>query len=210
MDKDTQLWHEYESLRSEIRNADTLNYQIIGIVVGAVALLLTTGFREPDPISRLFIFLCVFVVTIPAYRLLQGNRRRTWRISTYIQVFIESQLESIQWESRLQKQVKFADKGTRQFFSSKAGMNEWFIISVINTLASLLAVISGLLQIKTELLIHLGGIAIIGIVNLWICIVTSRQEKSLRRDGKIEQGYLQSWLAIRDEALQIKKKENTK
>ena len=45
MDKENQLLHEYESLRSEIRTADSLNYQIIGIVVGAVAVLLTTGFK---------------------------------------------------------------------------------------------------------------------------------------------------------------------
>ena len=84
MDKDTQLWNEYESLRDEIRSADSLNYQITGIVVAAVATLLTTGFTQADATIRLFVFLCAYIVTIPGYRLLQGNRRRTWRISTYL------------------------------------------------------------------------------------------------------------------------------
>lgn len=199
MDIETQLLREYESLRSEIRNADTLNYQIIGIVVGAVALLLSTGFKEANPSTRLSIFLCIYVVTIPALRLLQGNRRRTWRISTYLQVFVESRLELIKWECRLRKQgLQPADKGTRHFFSSLAGRNEWLIIGMTNSIAALASIFNGLLQINMELPYKYGGIAIIGILHLWHVLSTSHQEKTLRRGGKVEQGYFDSWIKIRD------------
>jgi hypothetical protein len=198
MDKETQLLHEHESLRSEIRIADSLNYQIIGIVVGAVALLLTTAFKEANPTIRLFVFLCTYVVTIPAYRLLQGNRRRTWRISTYIQVFIEPQLEQVKWESRLQKQgQQEASKSVRQRFSSLAGRNEWLIISVFNALAGVAAIFNGLLLIEITPPVRLGGAFIIAILNVWLAVSTSGQEKDLRRGEKIEKGHLDSWLKIK-------------
>jgi len=199
IDKETQLWREYESLRSEIRGADSLNYQIMGIVVGAVAALLTTGFKEAEPIIRLLVFLCVYVVTIPGYRLLQGNRRRTWRISTYIRTFLEPQLEFAKWETRLDSQRRRAgEDSTRQYFSSLVGTNEWFIISVMNILAALAAVFSGLLQINTDLSVKAGGVVGIAILNLWLLLVTSRQEKDLRPLGRVEQGFLKSWIEIRE------------
>lgn len=95
MDKQTQIWNEHQHLQDEIRAADSLNYQILGIVVGAVAAILTAGFSKVDSGLRFFIFLCVYVVTIPGYRLLQGNRRRIWRINTYIRTFIEPEFEYI-------------------------------------------------------------------------------------------------------------------
>jgi hypothetical protein len=48
MESQTQLWNQYQNLREEIRGADSLNYQIMGIVVGAAAALLTTAIREGD------------------------------------------------------------------------------------------------------------------------------------------------------------------
>jgi len=71
MDKQSQLWNEYQHLRDETRGADSLNYQIMGIVVGAVAAILTTGVSQEEPVARLLVLLGCYVVTIPSYRLLQ-------------------------------------------------------------------------------------------------------------------------------------------
>ena len=48
MESQAQLWNQYQNLREEIRGADSLNYQIMGIIVGAVAALLTTAIKEGD------------------------------------------------------------------------------------------------------------------------------------------------------------------
>ncbi len=200
MDKDTQLWQEYEFLHNEVLGADSLNFQVMGIIVGAVAALLTAGFKETDPTSRLFVFLCVYVVTIPGYRLLQGNRRRIWRISTYIRVFLEPQLEFIKWRTRLDRQRRQAKgENAKQGLSSLVGTNEWFIISMMNILAAIAAVFGGLLQIGISDLIRVGGAVIITAFNLWLLYSTSHQEKDLRRMGRIESDYYKSWTDIRDE-----------
>jgi hypothetical protein len=204
MDKEAQLLKEYQNLRDEIRGADSLNYQILGIVVGAVAAILTTGFSQSDPSVRFLIFLCVYVVTIPGYRLLQGNRRRTWRISTYMRIFLEPELEFTKWETRLDNQRKKAStETTRQFFSSLVGTNEWFIISMMNLIAGLTSLFYGLLQMNITIFNipieyeRISGAVLIIILNVWLLISTSKQEKELRRLGKVEQSYLNSWVELK-------------
>lgn len=75
MDKETLLWNQYNVLRDEIRGADSLNYQIMEVVVGACAAILVAGFNQANPLLRCFISLCIFVVTYPGYQLLYSNRR---------------------------------------------------------------------------------------------------------------------------------------
>jgi hypothetical protein len=57
MDKEVQVWNEYQSLRSEVTHADSLNYQTISIVVGAAGVILTAGLNQSDPVPRSLIFL---------------------------------------------------------------------------------------------------------------------------------------------------------
>jgi uncharacterized damage-inducible protein DinB len=198
VEEDIQLWNQYQSLREEIRGADSLNYQIMAIVAGAVAALLTTGVKEADSLTRVCIFLCVYVVTIPGYRLLQGNRLRIWRISTYLRTFVEPKLDFVKWETRLdiQRRQK-ADGGKRGGFSTLASANEWTIISSVNTLAALGAILS--LQQKVDMApnVKIGGIAAIVVAHLVIVVWTSLQERKLRRLGDVEQNFLESWRKIR-------------
>jgi len=205
MDKETQLLKEYQNLRDEIRGADSLNYQILGIIVGAVAAILTTGFSQTDPNVRFLIFLCIYIVTIPGYRLLQGNRRRTWRISTYMRVFLEPELEFTNLETRLDAQrQKAKNESTRQFLSSLVGTNEWFIVSMMNLIAGLTSLLHGLFQISVTIqnipitYIRIGSAVSIVMLNLWLLLSTSKQEKDLRRLGKVEQDYLMSWNELKN------------
>ena len=200
MDKSAQLWNEYESLRDELKSADSLNYQIVGLLVGAVAAILTAGFTQTNPMARLAIFLCVYVVSVPGYRMLQGNRRRIWRITTYMQVFLEPQLEFINWATRVDKQRRKArDRSERRFLSSLVSMNEWLIVSAVNSLAALAAICSGLLVINSTALVRVAGIVAVVVWYAFLLITTARQEKDLRRLGRVEQAYLQYWTEIRDE-----------
>jgi len=206
MDKEAQVWNEYQSLRSEVTHADSLNYQTISIVVGAAGVILTAGLNQSDPIPRSLIFLCVYIVTIPGYRLLQGNRRRIWRISTYIRTFLEPNLEFVKWETRLDSsRKKPTSENVRQGLSSLIGMNEWFIVTMINLIAGAATTFSlmGLSSdnpISRWRIIFIAGVILI---NVWLIFITARQEKDLRRLGKVEQGFLNSWSELRDKESRV-------
>jgi hypothetical protein len=199
MERQTQLWNQYQSLREEIRGADSLNSQIMGIVVGAVAVLLTTAIKEAEPLARLLVFMCIYVVTVPGYRLLRGNRLRIWRISTYLRVFIEPELSFVKWETRLtrQREDPELDPRGRDGFSTLVSASEWAIISLVNTLAALGAILSLLQSLDVALHEKIGGIAVIAAINLSVMFWTLRQERALRRQGDVENRFFRSWQKLR-------------
>ena len=200
MEKESQIWNEYHSLREEIRVADSLNCQIMGIIIGAVALILTTGVGQTKPSARVMAFLCSYVVTYPGYRLLQGNRRRIWRISTYIRTFLEPNLGFVKWETRLSKQREISTEPRRaQEFSTLISQSEWFIITLLNIVAGTAAIIY-IWKLEYGLKAKIvSGLAIVGL-NWYLWIKTSRQEKALRRLGDIEKEFIKSWeLILKDE-----------
>ena len=201
MDKEVQIWNEYQSLRSEITHADSLNYQTISIIVGAAGVILTAGLNQSDPVLRSLIFMCIYVVTIPGYRLLQGNRRRIWRISTYIRTFLEPNLEFIKWETRLdESRKKPTGENVRQALSSLIGINEWFIITMIYLIAGAATIFSlvSLVGDNPFSQWRIISIASVVIFNIWLVIVTARKERDLRRLGKVEQDFLNFWSELRE------------
>ena len=217
MERTIQLWNQYQNLREEIRGADALNYQIMGIVVGAAAALLTAALKEDNPLARSLIFMCVYVVTFPGYRLLWGNRLRIWRISTYLRVFIEPELDCVQWETRLTKQRSDPDLNpvARDGFSTFASVNEWAVISLLNILSALGAILSLLSDPHTALPVKVGGIAAIVVISSFMVFWTRLQEKSLRREGNeeregneakaernVEKRFFASWKRLKDKEAQ--------
>lgn len=199
MESQTQLWNQYQNLREEIRGADSLNYQIMGIVVGAAAALLTTAIRESDPLVRSLSFMCVYVVTFPGYRLLWGNRLRIWRISTYLRTFIEPELDYVKWETRLtcQRRDREVDHAARDGFSSFASVSEWAVILLVNTIATLGAILSLLGTSAVAFPVKVGSIAVMVVINLWVTFWTRGQEIAVRREGNVENRFLRSWERIR-------------
>ncbi|MFN5854382.1 MAG: hypothetical protein ACK456_00545 [Pseudanabaenaceae cyanobacterium] len=202
MDKQTQLWNEYQSLRSEMTQADTLNYQTMGGLIAVSGGILTAGFNQVNPSLKLFVFLCVYSVTIPGYRLLQGNRRRIWRISTYIRTFLEPNFEFIQWETRLEKSRRLKTTSQRQSLSSLVGTNEWFIITLLDMIAGLGAIIA-LIQIYSASQNQwcIVGIVAIVLLNILWLFNTLNQEAKLRRLGTVEQNFLDSWQVLAESNL---------
>src|SRR6478736_3333078 len=94
---------EYNSLRAEIQAADSLNYQIKFITIGAVGAILSTASTQPI-VTALFMCVLAYVVIFLSYGLLCGNRRRIWRMATYLEVFLEPELGGDGWEIRVQAQ----------------------------------------------------------------------------------------------------------
>jgi hypothetical protein len=198
MDKQTQLWNEYQNLRSEMAQADTLNYQTMGGVVAVSGGILTAGFNQVDPSLKVFIFLCIYSITVPGYRLLQGNRRRIWRISSYIRTFLEPHFEFIQWETRLDKSRRLKPT-SRQDLSSLVGTNEWFIITLLDVIAGLGAV-TALIQLygTSQSQWCIAGIVAIVLSNIFWFFNTLKQETKLRRLGSVEQSFLDSWESLKN------------
>ena len=200
MEKENQIWNEYHSLREEIRVADSLNCQIMGIIIGAVALILTTGVGQANASARILAFLCSYVVTYPGYKLLQGNRRRIWRISTYMRTFLEPNLCFVNWESRLSKMGNNLTKhGSEQWFSTRISQNEWFIITLLNIVAGIAALVYGVLELSCPLLLKLACCLLIVSLNCYLFYETRRQEKALRRTGEIEVEFINSWKLVLEE-----------
>ena len=101
MEPEQLLWNQYQQLTDEIKSADTLNYQALGIVIAASVAIVNAAFTRSSPEERFILLLTVFAVTIPGGFLLQVARRRIWRITTYLEIFIEPSLRPIKWQTRL-------------------------------------------------------------------------------------------------------------
>lgn len=197
MDELTQLNNEYQRLRDEIMQADSRNYQMLGVIIAAAAALLAAAFSRGGEKPSL-IALLVYAVTIPGYRMLYVNRKRIWRISTYMRVFLESRLQYTQWETRLSEQREKASPDRRNDFSTFALKTEWLTVSLINFVAALCAAWAMLdYEGVARLILPILGLPtlICGNVCLWKWTHDSKVE--LERLGKVEKGFLESWEALK-------------
>ncbi|MDQ3707566.1 MAG: hypothetical protein M3437_20525 [Chloroflexota bacterium] len=225
MDKQTQVWNHYLTLRDEIMRADSLNYQIIGIVIAAVAAILNASFNFQDAFARLLALLSVYVVTVPAYSLLRGNRHRIWRISTYISTFLEPELDHVKWESRLDQQAALVRLSTQNKKKPRwiprttfITGNELMIIILLNTIATsamlflaipavaarythenvaLLTSIFNWSEQEWRAVLLLSLSAAVFIWYLFLAMHMLRQEAKLRRGNSVEQGFLSTWGQIK-------------
>lgn len=213
--KEDQLWKEYAMLREEIKSADTLKYQITGIAVGAVGAILVASFNQSNLLVRSLVASCAYIVTIPAYEMLVGNMRRTWRITTYMRVFLEAEeaLSYIRWETRMSAQRGKADRTAQSSFSSLSGRNEWLLITLLNSIAAIIALVSlglyaweyrkawlvaGKTYFPMELYFSYFLVAVLLVLSIYLNIHNHRQEQDVRRGGKVEKHFYKSWLDIKN------------
>jgi type III secretory pathway component EscS len=198
MDKCTQLWNQYSDLRTDLRQANALNTQILGFVIGAAALILTTGFKDADAASRTYVFLATYVVTFPGYQLLQGNRRHIWRLATYLRVCLEPDLPHVNWETDVSELARPVTKRKAFSLSSLATMNELLILLLINGVATVSCILLGIRQnqglTQDQTLWYTVGSCVLFLL---ISIVTGYQALRLQRGGEVEKNYEKSWLRVR-------------
>jgi hypothetical protein len=206
MDKETQLWNEYQNLRSEILQANNLNYQILAGVIAVTGAILVAGFNNHNSPQQFFIFLCIYAVTFPAYRLLCGNHRRIWRISTYICVFLEPEFDFINWETRLDKARQLANSNPNTL-SSNLLKNEFLVIFLLNSVAGISAIIA--LKVHQPV-----GILFIIALNVFLTSYMILEEKKLRRVGdekqrsgnlgKVRRDFMESWEKVKKDSVDKK------
>lgn len=89
---------EYLMLREEILHLDTIINNTINFFYAFVSAVLAYAVKQDDV---LFV-LMVWVIIIPAYRIVVGKRKNIFRIAAYLNVFHEG--EEFNWERR-QKQL---------------------------------------------------------------------------------------------------------
>ncbi len=179
MNRDQNLLALHQALRTEIAQADSQNYQVIGFAVAATAALVTAGVGQDSPLERAVVFSLVYLVTWPCQRLLSGKRRLVWRISSYLRVVVEPQLEGIGWEGHLAQLPK---KGrSAGVLSTMAAYNEWLIITVLNAVAGLCLIMLGVLPsglpAPNQALLATGVV----IVNIGLSMAAKATERRLRR-----------------------------
>jgi uncharacterized membrane protein len=185
-------------------------------MVGAVGAILVASFSQPNLLEKSLIALCAYIITFPANEMLLGNMRRTWRISTYMRVFLETEdaLKYIKWETRLNDQrLKAQNEKVESSYSSLLGRNEWLLTTLLNSIVAIIALISLTLYaweyyeawIANEQAYFPRGlyfscflVLLIFVLNIILYVYNTRQEIALRRLGKVENSFHESWSKIKD------------
>jgi hypothetical protein len=130
VEKSDILYRQYESLRNEIFLASSENFKLTTWMVGIIGAVMYFCIEK----SFAFGLFSVFCITYIGYEMCVGNRRRIWRIATYIRVYMEPQLkdDEIQWETRLHEFCEKKSKTT--FFNSNIIRHEFWWFNILNFL----------------------------------------------------------------------------
>lgn len=135
VDEKQLLWNQYQQLSDEIKAADALNYQIVGVVVAACVALLNAAFSSnKSSEDRCWIMLTVYAVTIPRRFLLEVARTRIWRVASYLEVFVEPDLQPNKWQTRLNRRPGM------QHLRTDIIRTEFWLISGLDIVAGALVV----------------------------------------------------------------------
>jgi hypothetical protein len=202
MESNGELLKVYELLTQEIQTAEAQTYQLVSIGAGAVAAILAAGFNQQDDVLRLFMFLTPYLIIFPVIRLLSGNRSRIWRIATYMQVYLESELPSVKWQTHL---AALAMKRRPSTFIIPSQM----LVLRFATLAVALAIFGNLCKIEhwnpASFIPHSGSfkwtalavaVAVV-LINIQIVRYQTKVERDLRRDGAKHREWLRGWEELR-------------
>ncbi|MCJ7458772.1 MAG: hypothetical protein MUP17_07255 [candidate division Zixibacteria bacterium] len=97
MEEKEGLIVEYKALREEIKNNSQVIANIFTVTITGMAVLTGYGFKEKNWV----IFLCSFVMLIPALWFIASQLESTVRIATYIRTCIEPYVDGLRWENKL-------------------------------------------------------------------------------------------------------------
>jgi hypothetical protein len=193
MDRDEQLLGLYLNLRGEIQHADAQNYQVLAFTVAATAALITAGVGQDRPVQQAVVFGLVYLVTWPCQRILQGNRRRIWRIATYLRVVIEPQLDGVRWESHLARVNARLTRRQRNATSTKIVRSEWLVVVILNLTAGLCIVGFPVLSTEIPTAQKIGAAAGTLLVNVLLSGVARYQDAQLRRRAFMQSLFDEVW-----------------
>ena len=108
-----------------------------------------------------------------------------------MRTFLEPNLGFVKWETRLNKQrEKSTPPGRAQESSNLISQNEWFIITLLNIVAGMVAIIYGVWKLEYGPIAKIASSLAIDGLNWYLWLKTSRQEKALRGLGDIEKEFI--------------------
>lgn len=125
------LHQHYESLRNEIHIASSENLRLMmwmAGICGAVMYFCITKQFYPG-------LVIVFVISWVGLRVCNGNRKRIWRIASYLEIFLEPRLEKhgVCWETHLHSLTNPGASGPG--YSSGIVRTEFWWFNILNLLA---------------------------------------------------------------------------
>lgn len=133
---------------------------------------------------------------------MQANRRRIWRITTYMVVFLEPHLTHVNWESDLQKQRRKAEKkGVTNTISSLVGSNEVIIVQLIYVLIAFTVFIQILLNFNDHTIYKVIALIVTVVGTFIVSSITHAAQRPLRRDGEVERSYLEEWIELKKNSI---------
>lgn len=94
---DTARLAEYQMLQDEIASNSSLVAQVFIFSVTATAALIGYGIEA----GNWLVFLAPFAVLLPSMWFIASQLEATVRIATYIRLFLEPDVEGLNWETRL-------------------------------------------------------------------------------------------------------------
>lgn len=101
---DEDLRFQYDKLRTEILNNDTLAVQLLGVTVLLVTAAMGFGLHSATPQPfRTMVFLAAICMLFMSMLQTIERMRGTFLIASYMRTFLEQKTEHIKWETRLKK-----------------------------------------------------------------------------------------------------------
>lgn len=96
MKETSNIYNEYNSIKTEIQNKIELHNNLITFTITTVVAVLAFAFSQSNP----FLFLLPFCIIIPMSLRIAYYRLALSKLSAYLIVFIEPELNSCKWETR--------------------------------------------------------------------------------------------------------------
>lgn len=188
-DEKQLLWNHYQQLSEEIKAADTLNYQVIGVVVAAAVALLNAAFSKSSFEDRCWILLSIYAVTMPGRFLLEVARTRIWRVASYLEIFIEPELQYVKWQERLNR------RGMGRHLPTNIIRTEFWLISGLDLVASALVIATTLGVNDGRRFYFLAGAIVLLLYSLFRASVAHRR---FARGGKVHRENRDSWQRLKE------------
>jgi hypothetical protein len=196
VDKSTQAWNLYNILTDEIRSADAESYQVVTFGVGAIVALLAAGFKTAVE-GRLPLFAASYVVIFYGMRLLGSNRRRIWRISTYARVFLEPELEKVQWQTHLAMHGEMSRERKSGLHSSRVFTNQLLMFGVASVVVAVLLSITVAQLVGWPAINKFVAQIVLAFPGVGMPIYAMYLDRKMRRGGDVETKFLSGWKDVR-------------
>ena len=162
-----ELLFEYEQLRKEILQNDTLVLQIMGGTAVLVTAILGVVFTETvqQTAGKGFLVYVATIVTLLGLSQVIDKHHDTFRTASYIRTFDESKLRVVRWETRLLKLRVLSARDERFGFTSAYQLATYAVLAIFTYLLGTNYFIEDLQSFPRY---FIAGPIVMGVITAWI------------------------------------------